>query len=231
MAEREGYDRLSPFLKYLAVEAKDQERLPSLAAIGQELGVSLATLREQLEVARSFGLVEVKPKIGVRRLQYTFSPAVVESVTYATAVDERYFQQFSELRNHIEAAYWYEAVSLLREEDHATMLGLVERAEERLGRKPVQIPHTEHRQLHLTIYCRLNNAFVTGILEAYWEIYETVGLNLYTDYSYLQNVWRYHRKMVEAICAGNLDAGYSALNEHTHLLKERANRTSRQKFE
>jgi DNA-binding FadR family transcriptional regulator len=64
---------------------------------------------------------------------------------------------------------------------------------------------------------------VTGILEAYWEAYEAVGLNVFAgSYEYLQEVWRYHQKMVDAICSGEYDAGYEALIKHTDLLYHRA---------
>ena len=52
---------------------------------------------------------------------------------------------------------------------------LIERALEKLRGTPVQVPHEEHRKLHLMIYSRLDNPFVTGILEAYWDAYEAVG--------------------------------------------------------
>jgi DNA-binding GntR family transcriptional regulator len=91
-----------------------------------------------------------------------------------------------------------------------------------LGRSPVQVPHEEHRHLHLLIYSRLENPFVTGILEAYWEAYEAVGLNVFAGgYEYLQEVWKYHQLMVESICDGNDKAGYEALVAHTDLLYHR----------
>ena len=65
------------------------------------------------------------------------------------------------------------------------------------------------------------NPFVSGILEAYWEAYEAVGLNLYADYSYLEQVWNYHRQMVDSICNGDFDAGYQALVEHKDMLYHR----------
>jgi len=40
-------------------------------------------------------------------------------------------------------------------------------------------------------------------------------------YEYLQEVWRYHQEMVEAICKGNDKAGYEALVAHTDLLYHR----------
>lgn len=213
---------LSEFMQYLARENKDGERLPSLAALSQELGVSIATLREQLEVARALGLVEVRPKTGIRRLPYTFTQAVTKSLSYATSVDSAgYFAAFSDLRTHIEAAYWQRAVELLTDEDHAELHSLLNKAMAKLNSKPIQIPHYEHRALHLTIYRRLNNPFVSGILEAYWEAYEAIGLNMYTEISYLFTVWEYHRRMVEAICHGEIAAGYHILLEHTNLLQQR----------
>jgi DNA-binding GntR family transcriptional regulator len=62
---------------------------------------------------------------------------------------------------------------------------------------------------------------VTGILEAYWEAYEAVGLNLYTDYDYQQKVWVYHQRMVDAIESGDYQAGYQALVEHKDLIYHR----------
>ena len=227
---------MSEFMRFLAKENADGERLPSLAALSQQLGVSIATLREQLEVARALGLVEVRPKTGIRRLPYTFTPAVLKSLSYAAAIDTDYFfRAFSDLRTHIETAYWYQAVSMLTREDHERLLSLIERAEEKLKGHPIQIPHNEHRELHLSIYSRLNNPFVTGILEAYWEAYEAVGLNMYTDLTYLQHVWGYHRRMVQAICDGDAYRGYQALIEHTDLLMQRTGPiprpVARQEFE
>lgn len=212
---------LSDFLTYLATYDNQDAPLPSLASLSQELGISISLLREQLEVARALGLVEVRPRTGIRRLPYSFFPAVHLSLQYALTQDKRFFEAFSALRNHIEAAFWHEAVQKLTPEDHQALLKIIELAEEKLQRTPAEIPHPEHRQLHLLIYSRLNNPFVTGILEAYWEAYETVGLNMVTSLEYLKEVWAYHRRMVEMIIAGNYEAGYQALIEHTDLLAQR----------
>uniref|UniRef100_A0A7C4PGD5 FadR family transcriptional regulator n=1 Tax=Anaerolinea thermolimosa TaxID=229919 RepID=A0A7C4PGD5_9CHLR len=229
--EKTFLDYSSPFLRYLATHFSDGERLPALSVISQELGVSLASLREQLEVARALGVVEVRPKTGIRRLSYSFKPAVIHSLNYAMLVDERNFRRFAELRTHIEAAYWHQAVSLLTEDDLEVLGCLLKKAEEKLSDDPPQIPHPEHRELHLTIFKRLENPFVFGILEAYWDFYEAVGLAMYTDINYLKTVWNYHRQMVEAIRRGEVDRGYRALLEHADLLQARTPSTRRQTFE
>ncbi len=218
----------SDFLNYLVSSPAqngsgeiESPSIPSLTELSKELGVGVASLREQLEVAEALGLVEVRPHTGIRRLPYSFFPAVNQSLSYALHLNGAYFTAFAELRNQIEAAFWYQAVRCLTVEDHQDLQNLIVQAMEKLGGSPVQIPHLEHRRLHLTIYSRLGNPFVQGLLEAYWEAYEEVGLNVYTDIKFLQEVWEYHRAMVEAICCGDYAAGYQTLLEHNDMLYQR----------
>ena len=156
----------------------------------------------------------------MRRKPYNFAPAVLKSLDYAIALNKDHFVAFADLRQHVEIAYWREAVKMLTVEDHKTLQGLVASAWEKLRGSPIEIPHPEHRELHLTIYQRLNNPFVTGLLQSYWGAYETVGLNFFTDYNYLTEVWNYHQQMVDAICANDVEAGYKALSEHTDLIHQ-----------
>ncbi len=75
---------LSPFLEYLVEKRNDQsDRLPPLNEISKKLGISIASLREQLEVARIMGLVEIKPKTGLRKLEYSFLPGLLNNLAYA----------------------------------------------------------------------------------------------------------------------------------------------------
>jgi DNA-binding FadR family transcriptional regulator len=210
----------SEFIQYLLANGAP-ERVPPLNELSQELGVSISRLREQLEAAKTLGLVEVRPRTGIRRLPYSFAPAVHHSLAYAIGMDRAYFDAFSDVRNHLESAFWHEAVTLLTVQDHNELQRLMERAWDKLRSPQVKIPHEEHRQLHMAIYRRLDNPFVLGMLEAYWEAYEAVGLNMYADYDYLQQVWNYHQRMVDAICAGDFDLGFEALTEHKDLLYHR----------
>jgi len=224
-------DQLSEFLQMLACDSRDNERVPSLAELSKELGVSVASLREQLEVARALGFVEVRPKTGIRRLPFSFRPAVEQSLAYAVALDASYFALFGNFRRHVETAYWHEAVALLDERDRQDLRDLIVRAQEKLHRTPIQIPQQEHRELHTWIYRRLNNVFVMGILDSYWDLYEAVGLDVYTDLNYLQLVWTYHQKMVEAICSGDFEYGHKLLTEHMDLLNQRSKTSPKQLFE
>jgi DNA-binding FadR family transcriptional regulator len=225
-------NQLSKFLTFLASEAaKGTESLPSLLQMSKDLDMSVSTLREELQVAKALGLVDVKPRTGIKFLPYSFSPPVSKSLAYAVSVDKNMFRQFSDLRNHIEASYWYQAVSSLMPGDVQELQNIIEEAYRKMSADPIQIPHAEHRQLHLTIYRRLGNTFVQGILKSYWNIYEAVGLSFYEDRNYLERVWDYHQQMVESITQSDYLSGYQALIAHMDLLFQREKKNSKIPFE
>lgn len=212
----------SEFLRYLVDQGFEPgDRLPSLTDLSDQIGISVGKLREQLEVARALGLVEASPRRGITRTAYSFLPAVRLSLLTALMLDRSYFDDFSGLRVHLETAYWDEAVSLLTCEDHAHLQQLIASAQAKLSQQRIQIPSPEHRELHLTIFRRLNNPFVVGLLEAYWDAYEAVELNTYADIYYLQQVWDYHARIVDAIVAGDVALGKQLLVEHMQLLSHR----------
>ncbi len=212
----------SELLRYIVASGRQPgEPLPSLERLSAELKLSIGKLREQLQVARALGFVEVRTNTGIRISEYSFLAAVRYSLLYALANDPSQFTAFGELRNHIEAAFWHEAVACLTPDDFAELRRLVAAAWEKLNGHPVQIPHAEHRSLHLTIFKHLDNAFVKGLLEAYWEAYEAVGLSVFSDYQYLREVWTYHEGIVNALEAGDPEEGHRLLLLHTALLRFR----------
>ena len=209
----------SDFLRYLlSHNGGPGTRLPSLDDISAETGISVSKLREQLEVARMLGLVEASPRRGIHCLPYSFLPAVQLSLMMALALDRSSFYAYSTLRIHLETAFWDEAVALLTDTDKARLQELVASARAKLSQGRIQIPHAEHRAFHLTIFARVDNPFVLGLLEAYWDAYEAVELNTYADYAYLQAVWSYHEQIADALSAGDFVAGKELLIQHMQLL-------------
>jgi DNA-binding FadR family transcriptional regulator len=212
----------SEFLEYLAsCPSVVEEKLPTMNELAEMLGMSISKLREQIEVARTLGWVEVRPRRGIETRSFSPAQAFSISMRFALARDRGYFDEIEEIREVIEASYWYRAVGALTEEDKEYLNDLMDQAWELLTGDPVQIPHVEHRELHLTIFSRLENEFVKGYLHAYWDAYESVGLNVFTDYPYLEAVWEHHQTMVDAIREGDPEAGFRALVDHFGILHRR----------
>jgi DNA-binding FadR family transcriptional regulator len=209
----------SDFLRYLINrQVATGDGLPPLNEISVELGISVGKLREQLEVARSLGFVSVRPRVGIQREPFDFAPAVLISVLFGLGSGEASFAQFAGLRRAVEDAYWHEAVCQLTAEDKAQLQEIVSRAQEKLHGDPVHVPNGEHRQLHLLMFSRLNNPFVTGLLAAYWDAYEASELTRYARYEYWLEVWQYHERIVAALVVGDFEYGRQLLREHYNLL-------------
>ena len=218
----------SDFLNFIIRQGfQPGDRLPTIQELTEDayLDMSANKVREQLEVARMLGWVEVRSKRGTRIKEYAFTPAVRLSALYALACGER-FESFASLRNHVEAAYWNEACALLTEAELDTMHGCIDSANQKLDAPPIHIPNPEHRLFHLTVFTRLQNPFVLGILEAYWDLYEEVGVNRYMDYSYLRQVWDYHARILDLIRSGEFDDARTAFIKHTSLLRYEPNNAS-----
>ncbi len=215
-------DLASDLLAYMVRrQLRPGDQLPPLTDLSQELGLSVNKLREQLEVARALGLVDVRPRAGIRVKAFDFAPVVRLGLLYVLAQDRGMFQPFADLRVAIEVSFWREAVSRLLPEDHERLLALIARARAMLDETPARIPHGEHREFHLTIFSRLENPFVTGMLESFWDAYEAVEFNTYVNYRYLREVWQYHERIATAICAGDVEGSLTAFVEHTRLLRYR----------
>jgi DNA-binding FadR family transcriptional regulator len=207
----------SELLDYLVQQGfQPGDRLPTINELQspEHLGISISKVR---------GFVEVRSKTGMKMKPYSFTPAVRLSLFFALALDIHSFELFSELRNHIEVAFLEEAGRKLLDEDKAELRQCIASAYAKLNAHQngghIRIPHEEHRTFHLSIFKRLENPFVMGILEAYWDGYSAVELNRYTDYDYLQQVWQYHERMFDAICAGDYESARQLFMEHAHLIR------------
>lgn len=197
------------------------EKLPTINELKEsdKLGISVGKVREQLEVARAMGLVDVRSKVGMTLRPYSFAPIARLSLLYALARDPRTFDQISDLRTHIEFVFWHQACETLQPDDFDTMQVCIEMAEKKLNDDWIRIPNDEHRTFHMTVFKRIDNPFVTGILEAYWDAYEASEANTYADYNYLRSVWDYHQRILDAIKRDDPDAAQALFLEHTRLLK------------
>ena len=214
-----GRNSESTILDYIVEnELEPGDRLPALSELSKELGVSVGKLREDLEVVRQMGVVSVRPRLGIRREAYDFYPPVQASLLFGLSTGEATFRQYSQLRQSIEANMWHQAVVCLTPDDKRDLEELVIQAWDKLKGSRVHIPNGEHRELHLTLFKRLDNPFVDGLLRAYWDAYFKTELSRYADYKYWIDVWTYHQRIVQAVCDEKNERGRILLIEHFQLL-------------
>lgn len=199
----------------------EASKLPPIGTLAKELGVSHGKLREDLIAAQAYGMVEMRPGDGTYIRPFDFYAAIRPAVIYAIACDKHNFDKFYRLRAQIEVGFWQEATRKLQPEDFVKLERIIHLAESRLGSTPIEIPHREHRIFHMLIFSRLNNPFVEGLLKAYWDGYETVELHRYFDLSYYEEMWAYHKQIVELLQAGEVQQSQQILVDHFAILETR----------
>jgi DNA-binding FadR family transcriptional regulator len=204
------------------VEARGEpSRLPSLGQLAKELGVSRGKLREDMITAQAYGVIEMRPGDGTYIRPFSFYTAIKPLVLYSIACSSHNFDRFYRLRAKLEVAFWNDAVTALGQTQLNELFCILDCAERKLGGTPIEIPHREHRKFHTLLFSRLDNPFAVGLLEAYWDAYEAVGLHRYFDLSYYQRMWSSHRAMTEAIVDGRYDQGQEIMAQHLTLLEDR----------
>lgn len=218
-------------LNYFAETNIKKGKIPTIPELSKELGVSQSSIREQLAVARSLGLVEVKPKIGIQTRPFSLEDTINLGLQYGMKVQPELFDYFSDLRKHVELSYWYEAVPSLTNQDIFRLQQLVTLAKQMISEQPVKNPEIEHRRFHTTIFKRLKNTVVRSILETYWDLYDLVEPGYILERSYLDTVWNYHELIVNALKAREFEKGYEALLTHMDLIKYRKRTEISQRFE
>lgn len=212
----------SKLLEYIIRRKKEgRDDLPPIQELSENLGMSVPTLREQIEALKMLGLLDARPRHGVHIKPVDFSAGLKQNAIIAASMDMKYFFQLSDFRDRLEQAWFINAAEQLSREDIEKLEQYVINAKEKLQGNPIQIPYPEHKELHLSIYKRLDNLFVIGILNTYWALYEAVGMNLYTDLQYQNEVWQYHEKIVDAIKAKDYNQGQLLLSEHMKLIYKR----------
>lgn len=218
-------------LSYLASNAKEGKSIPSIAQLSENLGLSTAAVREQLEVARQLEFVEVKTKTGIQTASFSAAPAICLAYRYGLERQPELIWDLLSVRQHLELSFWQEAVVNLTKKDVDYLAEIIDIAFRKINSRPVIIPIEEHKEFHLAIYRPFGNSFLQSILDAYWNISLETGIHNLTDKAYLLSVWTYHQKMQQAISMKEYDLGYQALMTHFELVRTQRKAELKQRFE
>lgn len=221
MYSNESFSILQYLIEQGVKDGDAPSKLPPLGTLSKTLGVSRGKLREDLITAQAYGLVEMRPGDGTYVQPFDFYTAVRPAILYSIACDKCNFDRFYRVRARLELAFWEQAAARLDQSDFDVLQEILVRAEKKLSDTPIEIPHREHRELHLHIYSKLDNSFVTGLLKAYWDAYEAVELHRYFELSYYEQMWNSHRQMIGALRRGDLKDGQAILLDHFLILEDR----------
>ncbi|TDV47827.1 FadR/GntR family transcriptional regulator [Actinophytocola oryzae] len=196
--------------------------LPTETELVEALGVSRNSIREALKALQALDIVEIRHGYGTYVGRLSLDP-LADGLTFRAlhdiGRDLRSMEEILEVREALEAALIRRVAATVPEEDLAALDEVTRRMAER-ARAGATFAD-EDREFHEILYRSLNNALVTQLLRAFWDVFHRVNHRLgVTDPNPAQTVRR-HRAIVTALRKHDVAKAEHAMVEHFRNLDAR----------
>jgi DNA-binding FadR family transcriptional regulator len=201
---------------------KSGDPLPTETELVETLGVSRNSIREALKALQALDIVEIRHGYGTYVGRLSLDP-LADGLTFRAlhdiGRDLRSMEEILEVREALENALIRRVAATVPEEDLAALDEVTRRmsARARSGETFAE----EDREFHEVLYRSLNNALVTQLLRAFWDVFHRVNHRLgVTDPNPMQTVRR-HRAIVTALRRHDVTRAEVAMTEHFRNLDAR----------
>ena len=196
--------------------------LPTETELVEALGVSRNSIREALKALQALDIVEIRHGYGTYVGRLSLDP-LADGLTFRAlhdiGRDLRSMEEILEVREALEAALIRRVAATVPEEDLAALDEVTKRMADRA--KAGETFAEEDREFHEVLYRSLNNALVTQLLRAFWDVFHRVNHRLgVTDPNPAQTVRR-HRAIVTALRKHDVAKAEHAMVEHFRNLDAR----------
>ncbi len=197
--------------------------LPTETELVEALGVSRNSVREALKALQALDIVEIRHGHGTYVGRLSLDP-LADGLTFRAlhdiGRDLRSMEEIVEVREALEGALIRRVAGgagILR--DLSALDEVIQRMEERAAAG--QTFATEDRDFHDLLYRSLDNALVTQLLQAFWDVFHRVNHRLgVTDPDPMETV-RKHRAIVTALRDRDVERAAAAMAEHFRNLDAR----------
>lgn len=206
----------------LARGLRSGDPLPTENEMVEALGVSRNSIREALKALQALDIVEIRHGYGTYVGRLSLDP-LADGLTFRAlhdiGRDLRSMEEILEVREALEAALIRRVAESVPAEDLAALDEVTTRMAERA--KSGDTFADEDREFHEILYRSLNNALVTQLLRAFWDVFHRVNHRLgVTDPDPAQTVRR-HRAIVTALRKRDVARAERAMVEHFRNLDAR----------
>ncbi|GAB3451103.1 FadR/GntR family transcriptional regulator [Actinophytocola sediminis] len=201
---------------------KSGDPLPTETELVETLGVSRNSVREALKALQALDIVEIRHGYGTYVGRLSLDP-LADGLTFRAlhdiGRDLRSMEEILEVREALENALIRRVAATVPDTDLAALDEVTRRMSDRA--KSGETFADEDREFHEILYRSLNNALVTQLLRAFWDVFHRVNHRLgVTDPHPLQTVRR-HRAIVTALRKHDVARAEIAMTEHFRNLDVR----------
>lgn len=186
------------------------DALPGEMELARQLGVSRNSVREAIRALESLGVLEVRRGRGVFVRAFTFEP-LLEGLAYGLLFELREVEELLELRYVLETSMLERAMASLTADGLADVREIVARMEEKAARN--ESLEAEDKQFHALMFQGIENQTFLRLLDIFWMAYRKASTHLAPDV-HLEQTWKDHLAILEAVEAGDVDRARQALEDH-----------------
>jgi DNA-binding FadR family transcriptional regulator len=213
--------RIVEIIRELGLQPGDA--MPTEQELIAHLSVSRNTVREAIRELRAWGIVEIRHGHGT----FVASPslqALAPTLVFRTLVAGP--EGLDALRNLVRIREILESSSI-----GEAAAGLSEQDREELLQLSAQIGDPESsaeadRRFHRLLYSHLDNPLIGQLVDVFWEAYTEAHGQLVEPTVQGQDSVDAHRRIVDAIAAGDADEAQRAMHAHFDGIYDRLDRST-----
>lgn len=206
-------DRITRFI--IEQGYRPGDLLPAEPELARALGISRSSLREAMKVLQTLGVVETVHGRGTFVGRFSFDP-LVDSLAFRIRIDlhqnVKTVRELLEIRMILESALVERMAGTCTPEHLAELWAILDRMDARAAQGE-EFPE-EDRAFHEALYRPLGNALIVRLLQAFWEVIMLVRDELSFEDVPPAVTASNHRRIVEALAAGDGPAAAAAMTAH-----------------
>ncbi|MGI5408271.1 FadR/GntR family transcriptional regulator [Streptomyces chartreusis] len=200
--------------------------LPTEAELMEDLGVSRNSVREALKALQALDIVEIRHGYGTYVGQASLTP-LIDGLTFRTLArhdhDTGALAEILQVREVLEEGLIRRVAATVSEGELDRLDAVVSRMEA-AGRSGRPFPELD-REFHELLYACLGNDLVPQLLAAFWTVFRRVnGARGRPDDPSPEVTARWHRDIVTALRARDVEGAQRAMAVHFRGISERAGR-------
>lgn len=213
-------ERIERFI--IASGSKPGDPLPSQQELARALGISMPSLREAMKSLEALGVIEVRHGSGTFVGRFSLD-AVVDGLAFRIRLEagenRRTVSELLEIRMILEQTYIRRVAALATDAQIAALAALVDEmdAKAAAGREFAD----EDWRFHELLFRPVNNAVLTMLVRAFWEVVDLVKPDLDVAPGSPDVTAREHRGIVNALAAHDPDRAAAAIEAHFDGIRSR----------
>lgn len=200
-------------------DLKPGDPMASEVELARRLGVSRNSVREAVKSLQSLGVLESRHGSGLFVRAFSWDP-LLDNLAYDLMKDVRVLAELLDIRRILELGMVAQAVRLLTEDQLTELQALLDRMQARaaLGEG---FPE-EDREFHRVLFRELGNSTFLRMLDIFWLAFRRAAESE-TELVDVdpRGTFEGHRRIVEAVEAGDEEKARRALEDHYRAIRER----------